>query len=117
MWPARDLKMAAGEQHDVLLRGITVQFPFVPYDCQRVYMEKVVECLQDVSVTHTHLRCRAVSACSVAARAIVRGTDILAPNRGLPVIQFLFHMHCAPKTHKHQNTSTDQIVDFGLDTC
>ncbi len=45
------IKMAAGEQHDILLRGITVQFPFVPYDCQRVYMEKVIQCLQDVGPT------------------------------------------------------------------
>lgn len=68
--------MAAGEQRDVLLRGITVQFPFVPYDCQRVYMEKVIECLQDVSVTCTRPCYRTVRPCSSAAR-VARG--ILAP--------------------------------------
>uniref|UniRef100_A0A665WEZ2 Regulator of telomere elongation helicase 1 n=1 Tax=Echeneis naucrates TaxID=173247 RepID=A0A665WEZ2_ECHNA len=28
------------------LRGVTVHFPFPPYDCQREYMGKVIECLQ-----------------------------------------------------------------------
>ncbi|XP_041656310.1 regulator of telomere elongation helicase 1 [Cheilinus undulatus] len=28
------------------LNGVTVNFPFPPYDCQRDYMSKVVECLQ-----------------------------------------------------------------------
>ncbi|XP_054247853.1 regulator of telomere elongation helicase 1 [Indicator indicator] len=28
------------------LNGITVDFPFQPYPCQKVYMEKVLECLQ-----------------------------------------------------------------------
>ncbi|XP_040918142.1 regulator of telomere elongation helicase 1-like [Toxotes jaculatrix] len=28
------------------LRGVTVNFPFPPYDCQKDYMSKVIECLQ-----------------------------------------------------------------------
>ncbi|XP_070696234.1 regulator of telomere elongation helicase 1 [Pempheris klunzingeri] len=28
------------------LNGVTVSFPFPPYDCQRDYMSKVIECLQ-----------------------------------------------------------------------
>lgn len=31
------------------IRGIAVDFPFDAYQCQRVYMEKVSECLQNVS--------------------------------------------------------------------
>ncbi|XP_033941971.1 LOW QUALITY PROTEIN: regulator of telomere elongation helicase 1 [Pseudochaenichthys georgianus] len=29
------------------LKGVTVNFPFVPYDCQKDYMSKVIECLQE----------------------------------------------------------------------
>ncbi|KAM7412359.1 hypothetical protein PAMA_022037 [Pampus argenteus] len=28
------------------LNGVTVNFPFPPYDCQKVYMQRVIECLQ-----------------------------------------------------------------------
>lgn len=31
----------------VTIRGVTVNFPFPPYDIQVNYMEKVLECLQD----------------------------------------------------------------------
>lgn len=31
------------------LHGVTVNFPFPPYDCQKDYMNKVIECLQKVS--------------------------------------------------------------------
>ena len=30
------------------VNGVTVNFPFPPYDCQKVYMNKVIECLQTV---------------------------------------------------------------------
>uniref|UniRef100_A0A674MNE4 Regulator of telomere elongation helicase 1 n=1 Tax=Takifugu rubripes TaxID=31033 RepID=A0A674MNE4_TAKRU len=30
------------------LNGVTVNFPFTPYDCQKDYMTKVIECLQKV---------------------------------------------------------------------
>ncbi|XP_040908015.1 regulator of telomere elongation helicase 1-like [Toxotes jaculatrix] len=30
----------------LILRGVTVNFPFPPYDCQKDYMRKVIECLQ-----------------------------------------------------------------------
>lgn len=33
------------------VRGVDVDFPFTPYECQVTYMEKVIECLQEVSVT------------------------------------------------------------------
>ncbi|XP_077368002.1 regulator of telomere elongation helicase 1 isoform X3 [Festucalex cinctus] len=29
------------------LNGVTVQFPFTPYDCQKDYMKKVIECLEN----------------------------------------------------------------------
>ncbi|KAK5862988.1 hypothetical protein PBY51_000051 [Eleginops maclovinus] len=29
------------------LKGVTVNFPFPPYDCQKDYMSKVIECLQE----------------------------------------------------------------------
>ncbi|XP_056130161.1 regulator of telomere elongation helicase 1 [Lampris incognitus] len=29
------------------LRGVAVAFPFAPYDCQKEYMSKVIECLQN----------------------------------------------------------------------
>ena len=32
------------------VKGITVDFPFDPYECQKEYMSKVIECLQNVSV-------------------------------------------------------------------
>uniref|UniRef100_A0A671VP82 Regulator of telomere elongation helicase 1 n=1 Tax=Sparus aurata TaxID=8175 RepID=A0A671VP82_SPAAU len=31
------------------LNGVTVNFPFTPYDCQKDYMSKVIECLQTKS--------------------------------------------------------------------
>ncbi|KAF3859832.1 hypothetical protein F7725_000087, partial [Dissostichus mawsoni] len=31
------------------LKGVTVNFPFVPYDCQKDYMSKVIECLQEAN--------------------------------------------------------------------
>jgi len=30
------------------INGVMVEFPFTPYDVQKVYMEKVIECLQKV---------------------------------------------------------------------
>ncbi|KAM6976999.1 regulator of telomere elongation helicase 1 [Aplochiton taeniatus] len=34
---------------NLTLKGINVDFPFVPYDCQKDYMSKVIECLQNKS--------------------------------------------------------------------
>ena len=31
------------------IRGVDIDFPFPPYDCQVSYMEKVIHCLQEVS--------------------------------------------------------------------
>ncbi|KAJ0064914.1 hypothetical protein NL108_017532, partial [Boleophthalmus pectinirostris] len=31
---------------ELSLHGVTVRFPFVPYDCQKDYMSRVIECLQ-----------------------------------------------------------------------
>ena len=31
------------------LSGVTINFPFTPYECQNDYMSKVIECLQQVS--------------------------------------------------------------------
>lgn len=32
----------------IVINGVEVDFPFKPYDCQKKYMEKVIECLQRV---------------------------------------------------------------------
>ena len=32
----------------IVINGVEVDFPFEPYDCQKKYMEKVIECLQRV---------------------------------------------------------------------
>lgn len=32
----------------IQIRGVDVDFPFPPYDCQVSYMEKVIQCLQGV---------------------------------------------------------------------
>jgi hypothetical protein len=34
---------------EILIHDVPVEFPFEPYDVQKVYMEKVIECLQSVS--------------------------------------------------------------------
>ncbi|XP_013920860.1 PREDICTED: regulator of telomere elongation helicase 1-like [Thamnophis sirtalis] len=31
---------------EIILNGITIDFPFPPYECQEAYMSKVLECLQ-----------------------------------------------------------------------
>lgn len=33
------------------IRGVDVDFPFEAYDCQLVYMDKVIQSLQEVSFT------------------------------------------------------------------
>ena len=33
------------------LNGVTVDFPFPPYDCQKDYMSRVLQCLQEVTFT------------------------------------------------------------------
>lgn len=32
---------------DININGITVNFPFEPYEVQKIYMSKVIECLQN----------------------------------------------------------------------
>ena len=32
----------------IQIRGVSIDFPFPPYDCQVSYMEKVIQCLQEV---------------------------------------------------------------------
>lgn len=32
----------------IVLNGVRVDFPFPPYECQREYMARVLECLQKV---------------------------------------------------------------------
>jgi hypothetical protein len=34
----------------LVLNGVTVDFPFQPYQCQQEYMSKVLECLQKVKL-------------------------------------------------------------------
>ncbi|KAF7270391.1 hypothetical protein GWI33_016625 [Rhynchophorus ferrugineus] len=34
---------------EINIRGVPIQFPFTPYDIQKDYMEKVIECLQNES--------------------------------------------------------------------
>lgn len=35
---------------EIEIRNVTVDFPYEPYDIQKDYMEKVIECLQNVSI-------------------------------------------------------------------
>ena len=35
---------------EIVINGIPIRFPFEPYDVQKEYMTKVIECLQTVSV-------------------------------------------------------------------
>lgn len=37
------------------IAGIDVDFPFEPYECQKKYMEKVILCLQKVSLFFFYL--------------------------------------------------------------
>ena len=37
----------ARKRSEITSHGVTIQFPFAPYDCQKVYMEKVIEALQN----------------------------------------------------------------------
>ena len=46
---ARLARKMAAESEGLDVRGIKVRFPFDTYDCQRVYMEKVMECLSEAS--------------------------------------------------------------------
>lgn len=41
----------------VTLRGVTVDFPFQPYECQETYMAKVLECLQTVRPPSANVHC------------------------------------------------------------
>lgn len=34
--------------HQYRIRGVTVEFPYDAYDCQLLYMEKVIQSLQEV---------------------------------------------------------------------
>ena len=40
----------------ITLNGITVDFPFQPYECQEAYMAKVLECLQKVRASPARRR-------------------------------------------------------------
>lgn len=44
---AQTAKALARRVTEFVTRGVTIRFPFEPYDCQKVYMEKVVEALQN----------------------------------------------------------------------
>lgn len=35
---------------EITIRNLIIDFPFEPYDIQKDYMEKVIECLQNVSI-------------------------------------------------------------------
>ena len=35
---------------EITLRNVLLRFPFEPYDVQIKYMDKVIECLQNVSI-------------------------------------------------------------------
>jgi len=37
--------------------GIDIDFPFEPYECQKKYMEKVIQCLQKVCNTFDTIVC------------------------------------------------------------
>ena len=68
-----------------VVRGVTVDFPFEPYDCQLMYMERVIESLQTrgnallESPTGTgKVRCDGIRQPHATPAPVAR------PNRGVP---------------------------------
>lgn len=43
--------------YSLTLKGVKLNFPFPPYDCQKDYMSKVIECLQKVGSNDDELGC------------------------------------------------------------
>jgi regulator of telomere elongation helicase 1 len=43
---AQPSQAASRKRSEVVTHGVTIRFPFEPYECQKVYMEKVIEALQ-----------------------------------------------------------------------
>jgi hypothetical protein len=37
---------------EIIINGVPIDFPFEPYDVQKVYMSKVIECLQKVCTSY-----------------------------------------------------------------
>lgn len=54
--PAVRCRDLTGNMPKITLNGITVDFPFQPYECQEAYMAKVLECLQKVSASPARRR-------------------------------------------------------------
>lgn len=52
-----------GAMPRITLNGITVDFPFRPYECQEAYMAKVLECLQKVSAASARRRFGSFATC------------------------------------------------------
>lgn len=40
---------------EIEIRNVTVDFPYEPYDIQKDYMEKVIECLQNVRIVEIYI--------------------------------------------------------------
>lgn len=32
------------------IKNVSIDFPYEPYECQKIYMEKVIECLLNVKI-------------------------------------------------------------------
>ena len=59
--------------------GVNVNFPFEPYDCQQVYIKKVIECLKHVrTVVH-------VVIVKMSTRASSNGIDIEVSRNGIGI--------------------------------
>jgi hypothetical protein len=41
----------------VNIKGVEINFPYKPYDCQVKYMEKVIQCLQEVCTLNLYSWC------------------------------------------------------------
>jgi len=103
------------------IRGVTVEFPHKPYDCQLVYMEKIIEALQTrsnallESPTGTGAKNDQlvfVALGVVVHESFLRGTFLLLAHRNPDP-----HPYCSPSTSPYLPTYLPTYLPPSLPTC